>query len=366
MKLVAKKIITVFSILVVLLLVISCTKENKLKIGIILPLSGSAAYYGDNTQKGIELAKEKLLKEYPDADLKIYYEDSFYTAKGGVDAYNKLRNINGINAVITAASQVSLAVLPLTTSDKVVQMAVFSSNEKYSIPDDLSFRVSTKNDLEMSELAKFMIEREFKKLGILYLNNEYGVGVKESFKNKLLDSSVKVIIEESYMLEENDFRTNLLKIKESEVDTIFIVGTVNHYVNILKQANEIGLNAQFLATRSAEDPNLIKNAGGNAEGLVYPYPFDATSTLTETRNFVESFKSKYGVEPDAYAAEGYEGFILLVSSLLECDENRECIKNYFGDEVHKSVFGDLKFDQYGDPYYEFHIKTIRGGNFVFW
>ncbi|MEK7075821.1 MAG: ABC transporter substrate-binding protein, partial [Patescibacteria group bacterium] len=97
-----------------------------IKIGVLLPLSGPAAFYGDQSKKGIEIAKEEILEKYPNLKLELYYEDSLYTPKGGVDAYQKLRITTKLDAVITAASQVSLAVVPLTAEDKILQMAIFS------------------------------------------------------------------------------------------------------------------------------------------------------------------------------------------------------------------------------------------------
>ena len=341
------------------------TDGETIKIGVILPLSGTAAYYGDVSKKGIELAKEEIEKTNPELKLFLVYEDSFYTPKGGVDAYQKLAVAGGVDAIITAASQVSLAVEPLAKKDNVLQMAIFSSADKYTQPDDLTFRVSTRNEVEASALADFLAGKGFKKLAILYLNNDFGLGFKEALKNNLAGSDLSIVADEGYLLEASDFRTQLAKIKSTGPDVLFIVGTANHYAKILNQAKELGLRVQFVSMRSAEDPVLIKNSPVSAEGLIYSYPFDAADTDQAVANFSSDFIDKYKTTPDAYAAEGYEGMKLIGAAFAECGKNYPCIANYLhGLKERPSVFGPLSFDQNGDVTYGFFLKTVKNGEFV--
>ncbi|HIH21570.1 MAG TPA: amino acid ABC transporter substrate-binding protein, partial [Candidatus Diapherotrites archaeon] len=264
-------------------------KEKQVKIAVILPLSGSAAYYGEASMKGIELAKEELQNQFSNLELKVYYEDSLYTPKGGVDAYHKLIASEKIDAVITGASQVSLAVQPLAAKDGILQMAVFSSAEKYSTPNDISFRVSSRNEIEAEKIAEFVKGKDFESLGIVYLNNDFGVGFKEALKKKLTAVSPRTrVFEEGFSLDASDFRTILAKLRQS--NAIFIVGTAKHYAIILNQAKELGINVQFLSMRSAEDPQLLEIAASAAEGLIYSYPFDKARTI-KAQKFSNNFEA---------------------------------------------------------------------------
>jgi len=372
-----KRIIGVIGFLAIVLLAVYISLQiarnsseeqiETVNIGVLLPLTGNAAYYGEASRRGIEIAKEEIEQSYPNINFKVFYEDSLYTAQGGVSAYKKLRNIQKTDAVITAASQVSLAILPLATEDKVVQMAIFSSTNKYSVPNDLSFRVSTKNDIESQYVAKFVKKQAFKTLAIVYLNNDFGVGFKDALKEQLsqLKTDTTIIAEESYLLEDNDFRTSLAKIKNKSPDAVFIVGTATSYALILKQARELGMKTQFISMRSAEDPVLLRNAKEAAESLVYTYPFDQTKQNKEIKTFTKKFQTKYATIPDAYAAEGYEGFKLLAQAYNKCGKEEPCLKSYFQEiKEYNSLFGLLTFDLNGDVVYPFFLKTVRNGEFV--
>jgi branched-chain amino acid transport system substrate-binding protein len=143
------------------------------------------------------------------------------------------------------------------------------------------------------------------------------------------------------------------------------VGTAAHISNILKQADELGIKAQFLGFRATEDPVLIKNAGALAEGFIYTYAFDANDDSPEVRNFAEAFRSKYSTIPDGYAAEGYEGMMLVAASFDKCGKDYDCIQSYLsGLKNYRSIFGNLSFDRNGDVTYPFFLKTVKGGKFV--
>ncbi len=337
------------------------------KVGVIIPESGVAAYYGGQAKKGIEMAKEEILVEYPKAKFETFYEDSQYNPKIGVDAYNKLRVTNKLDGVITAATHVSVPIIPLTTEDKVVQMAIFASGAPYSKPDDLTFRISAASALETKVMADFIKDTGVKKVGIIYLNNEFGISFKDAFKNDLANnkSSTQIVAEEGFLVETSDFRTPLLKMKDNKADAVYIVGTAMHYANILKQSREIGLKVQFIGMRAAEDPVLIKNAAQLAEGLVYTYSFDENSGVPEAKKFAVRFREKYGVDPDGYAAEGYDGFKLLALAFINCGKDNTCVKSWLENlNDYKSVFGDIDFDNNGDIFYNFFLKTVKDGKFV--
>jgi len=204
-------------------------------------------------------------------------------------------------------------------------------------------------------------------LAIIYLNNDFGVGFKDALLNELERQSVpiEVVGVEGSLLDEKDFRTILSKLAQENPDIIFMVGIASQYGLIMKQAEEMGMKVQFLSMRSAEDPMLFENAGETAEGMIYTYPFDSSSTQLQIEKFSTAFKEKYNAVPDAYAAEGYEGFRLTALAFKECKKDYECIKSYLTNlKGFESVFGNLSFDENGDVSYEFFLKTVKNGEFV--
>ena len=94
-----------------------------------------------------------------------------------------------------------------------------------------------------------------KKLAGLYLNDSYGTGIK-----KIIDSNTSVDNVDNEMFESasTDFRTQLLKIKESGADTLVIVAH-DEYPTILKQLNELKLDVKIITSETFKDEKIVLN-----------------------------------------------------------------------------------------------------------
>lgn len=337
---------------------------QSIKIGVIEALSGTATYYGEQNRKGVEIALEEIKSKYPDIKWQVFHEDSFYTPKGGVDAYEKLHSIEKIDAVITHASPVAIAIQPLAKRDGILQMAVSSSATTYSSPKDLSFRVSPVTDIEAETISNFIKDKNFKRVAFLSMKNEVGDSIVSSVIKRLSASGIEIVAKESFLLDTSDFRSVLSKIKSSKSDAIYTVGTAGHLVSILKEAKDQKINTQFLGFRSSEDPTLLK-AGSSAEGFIYTYGFDPGDNSEAVNNFTDRYKAKYNELPDGYAAEGYEGMKLVMISFGKCGKDYACIEKYLENtKNYDSIFGPMSFDENGDVSYKFFLKTVKDAKFV--
>lgn len=341
------------------------TKNEKtnepIKIGAILPLTGKVAKYGEEMKRGVELAIEKN-KETP---IEVFYEDSKFETKEGVSVYQKLKNANGVQIMITAGSPVALAISPLANSDHVFQMAIAASTPKYTSENDFTFRVTTKAEVEDQELAKFVVPR-YKNIGLLYVNNEWGSGHYSSIKPEIEKLKGNILTEETFLMEDIDFRTQLLKIKSKNPEAVFLLAEAKTAGVILKQAKELGIKTKFFGIQSLQNKDLISIAGEAANGIFYTYSFDPQSEDPIIKSFVEKYKAKYNEEPTSYVAEGYDALDLIVKSVNECKEvNTNCMKTKLsGVKDYPGILGSLTFDKNGDVYYPYFIKTVKKGQFV--
>lgn len=334
-----------------------------IKIGVSEALTGVAAYYGEENKKGVDIAEMVITDKYPKMKFQVIHEDNMFSPKGGVDSYHKLKNTNNIDAIITHNSPVAVAVQPLARQDGILQMAVSASASSYSSPDDLSFRTTAGTDNEAGAMAKYIIEKGFKRVGILYMNNEIGVSLEKSLK-KQLDPSL-LVLDEGFLIETSDFRTQIAKLKQLKADAVYIAGTTAHLSTLLKQSKENSFSPQFLGFRTVEDPSLISNAGTLASGVIYTYGFDVGSKNEEVIKFTDAYKKQFNTLPNGLAAEGYEAYRLVAESFVKCGKDYECIKSFLSNlKNYKSVFGPLSFDSNGDAIKDIFVKTIKDGQFV--
>src|SRR3989344_2049601 len=119
------------------------TKEEKtketIKIGAALSLTGKAAYYGEQTKNGLELAIEKIKEENYPFELELIYEDTQSDATPAVSAINKLIDIDKVKLIIgPIRSSDVLAAAPIAEKNRVVLfITVASTDEITQAADDI-------------------------------------------------------------------------------------------------------------------------------------------------------------------------------------------------------------------------------------
>jgi branched-chain amino acid transport system substrate-binding protein len=206
----------------------------------------------------------------------------------------------------------------------------------------------------------------YKEIAVLYINNEWGVGLKDVFEKEFENLGGKILISEGFEQDAKDFRTQLIKIKAKNPKVIFIPVYYIEAGLILKQAKELGIKAQFLSGDSIEKPEFIEIAGELAEGIIFGAPtYDPESKESLIKNFVDKYQSKFGKKPTVVAAHAYDATNIIALTLEKCEENATCIK----DELYKikdfpGVSGKTSFDKNGDAIKEILLKTVKNGQFV--
>ena len=369
-----KKLGIILGIIIVVALAIGLiathTKKEpeEIKIGAILPLTGDAALYGESIKKGIDLAIEEINMAggIKGKKVRIIYEDSKASPGEGVSALNKLISTDKVLAIIgDAVSSVTLAIAPIAEKNKIVILSPLSSAPAITNAGDFIFR-NVPSDLFGGKVAAYFAVKQqgWQKLAILFINNDFGVGLQQVFSKEVMNLGGKIVASEAYEQGSTDFRTQLIKIKNANPDAIFLVG-YREVPQILIQAKELKLRGRFLGTGLLEDPNVIKVAKDAAEGLFFTqlqYTPDSPDPIV--KRFVDSFEKKYNSKPDIIAAYGYDSMAVLAfamekSNLTSISIKKELykVKNF------KGVTGEISFDENGDVIQPMGVKVIKNGKF---
>jgi branched-chain amino acid transport system substrate-binding protein len=362
--------IIIFIALAIVLVVTQTKREpEEIKIGAILPLSGEGAKYGMATKRGIDLALEEINRNggIHQRKIIIIYEDDRGEPKSGVSCINKLIQIDKVPCILGPIySSVALAVAPIAEREKTVLLSPAASTPALTRAGDYIFRNVLSDLYEASALAKFVYTHlGFRRVSILYINNDFGLGHKESFASKFETLGGRIIATESFEQDATDFRTQLTKLGKANPEAIFLVG-YREMGRVLRQSSELGTNLRFLSISMFEDPEILEIAGGAAEGVYYSLQtFDPQSAEEIIRKFVLNFKSVYNQEPDIFAGLGYDAMNLLAIALEKGGSDPEKIKNtLYTIKDFPGVTGKTTFDQNGDVQKTVSIKKVENGHFI--
>lgn len=337
---------------------------GEIKIGSIGPLTGAAASYGEKMTRAIDLAVNEINEKGGINGKKVVvkHEDDKLEAKDGVSAFQKLVSVDKAVAVIGAAgSSVTLAIAPMAEKSKVVLITPISSAVAISKSGNFIFRICPSDALQGKIVAKWVMEKGLKNAAVLYMNNDYGIGLKDGFKEEFVKLGGKVVVEETFEKGSTDVRTQISKIKEVKADALFIPAYIEEAGIVLKQIKELNLTAQIFGTDPYHDPKMLEIAGNAADGVLFT---DVTSPSGKAfEEFAKKYKAKYNQDADVVSAQSYDATLAVIKAIEKAGTDAVKIK----DELYKVKFegasGQIEFDKNGDVntknFEKFKIENLK-------
>lgn len=353
------------------LLALQKQHAETIKIGAILPFTGTEASWGADAREGIELAAEEINSagSIEGKKIEIIFEDGQCKPAPAATAAQKLISVDNVHVIIgEICSSATLAIAPIAENSRTVLISPGSASPKITQAGDYIFRNWISDAFTGKKMAQLSYkDLAFKELAVLYINNEWGTGLKDSFEIEFKKLGGKILASEAVEQDAKDFRTQLAKIKAKKPKAIFMPVYYIEAALILKQAKELGIDAQFLSGDSVEKPELIETAGELAEGIIFAAPFyDAESKEEKIRNFVNKYESRYGRKPGVVAAHAYDAMNIIVLALQQCKTAYgPCIKEaLYKMKDFPGITGTTSFDSNGDATKTIILKTVRNGKFV--
>lgn len=341
--------------------------SEKIKIGVIGPLTGDCAKYGVDVKKGIELAATEINEAggINRRELELIFEDSVCEPRKGVTALQKLINADGISIVIDAAgSSVALAEAPVAESSRVLLMLASASNYKIKYAGDYVFRVFPSDSFQGKKLVEIVKSAGHKRVALIYINNDYGVGLKEVFEEEFEKAGGEVIAAETHAMGETDFRPLLTKIANKKPDAIVFADYYKEGALAIKQIKELGINAALYGSEALKEEALIETAGNSAENLVLL--FARPQENQAFKEFEAAYEEKFGEEPQTYAPYGYDAMQLLAQAIGKAGTDATKVKEeLYRVKAYEGVTGQIEFDEFGErKSAHYLVFIVKQGEFV--
>ena len=214
-----------------------------LKIGVILPLSGDMAGYGDDARDTAEL----WLKDHPAAPVKLIYEDTQLDPVRSFNAAQKLINIDHIKALLTLDANTARPIKRLATQYKVIQICqawdAGVADNKYNFIGEFE------PPEDAAALCKYM-SGHYKKIAILYMQNvAFSICAREVEKEARKDD-LEVVTSDPFTPGVRDFRIELVKIKEKNPDVLVLLSFSPEMEIIGHQLKQLGWQAPLTSVNS--------------------------------------------------------------------------------------------------------------------
>lgn len=347
------------------------TGEKVAKIGYVGFLSGGGAAYGDAQKKGLELALEELnAANKGKLKIDLLIEDSAGKKESAVNAVNKLINQEKVVAIIgPTLSGEMFAAGPVANEAETPIFGISNTAEGINDIGPFVFRNSLPESVAIPAAMKAAVQKNpIKKVAFIYSkNNDFAVSGFKTMKKTAEEMGLQNLGEETFADGDVDFAAQLTKIKATNPDAILVSALYKEGSLVVKKAREIGINVPIIGGNGFNNPKVVEIAGKAAEGLFVATPFIPENQDPKVQKFVKSFQTKYGSQPDQFAAQAYDGLYIISQSLLAAGktDDRQALRDQLAKlKDFQGVSGKLSFDEKRNPIGEPVVVVVKDGKFV--
>jgi ABC-type branched-subunit amino acid transport system substrate-binding protein len=359
-------------------------------IGVLLPLSGRYAAFGQRVKKGMELAMEAFRPHIP---VRLIFRD---TAGDEMIAAQQLaelaisdRVMGIVGPLVGNAAQGATA----RANQERIPLLTMSQREGLASSSLYVFRNSLTSELQVRALVDYAMEqRGLSTFGIMSPQTRQGENFAEIFRNEVWWRGGEVVAEQSYQTDQTDFRyqVRLLQgldpdapdeedpvdpedpeIEEEEslppFEALFIPDYSDRISLIAPQIAFYGLeDIQLLGTNGWNDAELPRLARQFVENAVFTDSFFLHSSYPFVQEFVAEYFNRFGEEPTILEAQGYDIAGIMLSLLNDPDiSTREDLRRALSQlQNFPGVTGATRFDLVGEADKILFLLQVQKGVIV--
>ena len=359
-----------------------------IKVGVLAPLTGGVAEYGNAVNNGIVQFVEELNAKggVNGKQIELVTYDEEGDPVKAVTGYNYLVDQGVVAIVGDVTTAPTIAVVAESQADGMPMITASATNAAVTceMKDGAVVRVYENmfrscfiDPFQGSKMAAFAVdELKAKTAAVLYnVGSDYSGGCAQSFQETAKAKGLEVVAVESYADGAVDFQSQLTNIAAKAPDVLFVPDYYNVVALVAQQAFAAGSKATMLGSDgwdsvldTISDPSLV-------EGAYYCSGYSEEDTREAVQTFVKNYKAKFGATPNMFAAQGYDAAMILCAAIEKAeasgakagtDEYRKAIIAAMKATDMDCVTGHVAYDQYNNPEKSAAIITFEGGKAKFW
>ena len=318
----------------------SCSKEqNTVKIGANFTLTGDVAWWSLELKKGMDLA----LEDEDCKNVKVVYEDNTFKAPNAISIFNKLVQVDRVDAVITCFSPMAEALIPLAESKHVPLIASCTSATNITKGKKWSFRDFFTQKEQCFPLAEEVYKEGFRKGVFMVINDDYGTDGINQFKAKFEELGGEILGGEFFAQQTRSSRNEVIKVLNHKADFIFVIARDQALITLCKQIRETDKDIQIVGTNAFDSPVIWDGLGESANGVIFSSGYFNNNQNEMSRKFYKNYKAKYHEEPNYNAVYGYS-ILKYLAKFASGAKSPEDIREGIENMSEESVRGDLHAD----------------------
>lgn len=323
------------------------------KIGVIAPMSGDAAAFGEEKKALLDFLLADVNAEYKEKgyQFELVYEDGKCSGQDSVTAFQKLTDIDGVSFIIGGiCSSETLGFAPLLEDKNVIAFSATSSSPELEGKSKNLFSLSYNDNVTAEGIASEL--GKYKKVAFISEQNDYNQALKKGVESVLAEKypDTEIVVNEEFSKGNTEFRNPIQKIKNSGAEALLINPNAGVTAEALvKQMGEVkDWNIAKVGPFPAMTANVIAAAPEVTEGAaVFDAPGIDSPEFKALMEKITAANLQVGTLGNYYTASIHDSLQLaaeIISQTQDAVTARDMLRNgTFSGIIGKIEFGDSVF-----------------------
>ena len=325
--------------------------QDSIKVGIVLPLTGDQAKFGEIEKQSFDLALEEINGKggVKGKKLEFVIEDDTGRPEVGRSVVEKLITKDKVVLIGGGySSSVTYAVAGVCQQNQMPFLINTGSADKITEQKwDYIFRLNppaSKYSASVEEVLAEVIKP--KSVVILHENSLFGTSSAKSFEEECKKAGYNVLLKEGYEAGGIDFKPVLTRVKQLNPDIVYMVSYVMDAALLMKQSKELKITPKMFIGGGAGFtlPEFQQNAGVASENVISATLWHQVLPFPGAMEYYNKFVAKYNKETEYHGAEAYAAAYVIADVLKRAKSfKNEDIKKALSETDMMTVFGPIKF-----------------------
>ncbi|ECO5777320.1 branched-chain amino acid ABC transporter substrate-binding protein [Campylobacter coli] len=364
-----KKVTLVFSALALA----NCLYAKTINLGVVLPLTGPVAAYGQDVFNGIELANKLNAKLDNGDEVKLIVIDTKGDKLETTSAVNRLIAQDKVIGIIgEATTPNTIQAISIVEDKKIPLITPVASGDKLLEGKKYASRVCFSDSFQGDKFASYVTKELNLKNAVVIIDqsNVYSLGLAKAFEKSLKENGGKVIKKLAISSGDKDFRAVVSQLKSLNPDFVYMPIYHPEAALIARQAKQIGFDKLLAAGDGVNNQTFIDLGSTAVNGVVFTDSFDSSNPSTARgKTFINEYeKIKGNANLPAFSAMGADAYYVMLNAMNACQNTltSECIN----EKIHQTsnyegVGGIISIDASGNAIRPVVIKEIQDGKQVY-
>lgn len=340
--------------------------QDSIKIANLVELSGPGTTAGTLFKNGVELAIKEINAGGGILGKKISYTTEDTQSNPGVAKGLTQKAVD--NEVFAIFGPVySGSIMVSMAESKRGEVPNFTGGEAAAITaqgNPYVFRTSFGQAVSFPKLVRY-VNSKSQKLALIYVNNDFGKGGRDSLIKLLEGTPTKLVADISTDAGQVDFSAAVLKAKQSDADAVLIYTNEEESARALRELRKQGWKKPMIGETTLTGQKVIELAGDAANGAVAHVGL--TIDAPQLKAFGAKYKAEYKSESDHNGIKGYTGVYILKAAIEKVGKlDRKAVAaalrgGCFTTKQQPNILMDVCFDDKGELDRESFLVEVKNG-----